>query len=238
MRRVPPAQVARTVQNDSRFIVASSVSRTQDRPAFLQVLLAAITEYGAPEALVSDGGSIFKAQRAMAIYAALSIEKERIARRQPWQSSIETNFNVQRRMADYHFSRATTRGQLLERHAAWVHDYNSQRHWAHLKRQDGRRSPAEVLDWVKGRAFSDESLARCFAPILSTRRVDQQGYVRFRNWRLYGERGLTDQPPLLELNPDDWRLAIELPRRQRGRRRRPTLMQATLFAPDEVAVTR
>ena len=51
-----------------------------------------------------------------------------------------------------------------------------------------------MLDWVKGRIFSDEDLARCFAPILSTRRVDQQGYVRFRNWRLYGERGLADQP--------------------------------------------
>jgi hypothetical protein len=192
-------------------------------------------------------------------------------------------------MADYHFSQATTWEELLQRHAAWVHDFNSQDHWAHLKRQDGRRSPAEVLDWVKGRVFGDEDLARCFAPILSIRRVDQQGYVRFRNWRLYGERGLADQPasvwvteeevtiqfaeeslarygvtyqrdhrhfrqvtpkrvfatsyqstqpPLLELGPDDWRLAIELPRRQRRRRRRSNLMQASLFAPDEVAINR
>jgi hypothetical protein len=192
-------------------------------------------------------------------------------------------------MADYYFERAQTWEELLERHAAWVHDFNSQKHWAHLKRQDGRRSPAEVLDWVKGRVFSDEDLARCFAPILSTRRVDQQGYVRFRNWRLYGERGLADepasvwvtdeevtiqfaeepltrygvtyqrdhrhfrqvipkrifetnyqspQPPLPELGPDDWRLAIELPRRKRHRRQRPTLLQATFFASDEAAVSR
>src|SRR5215207_5950302 len=182
------------LDNYSRFIVGSAISRTQDQPAYLQVLLSAVTEYGAPEALVSDGGSIFKAKRAMAIYAALGIQKEQIQRRQPWQSYIETNFNVQRRMADYHFAKATTWEELLERHAAWVHDFNSQRHWAHLKRQDDRRSPAAVLDWVKGRVFSDEDLARCFAPILSTRRVDRQGYVRFRNWRLYGERGLADQP--------------------------------------------
>jgi putative transposase len=277
------------LENYSRFIVGSAISRTQDQPSFLRVLLSAVTEYGAPEAIVSDGGSIFKAKRAMAIYAALGIQKEQIQRRQPWQSYIETNFNVQRRMADYYFEQATTWEELLERHAAWVHDFNSQKHWAHLKRQDDRRSPAEVLDWVKGRVFRDEDLARCFAPILSTRRVDQQGYVRFRNWRLYGERGLADhptsvwvteeevtiqfaeeplarygvtyqrdhrhfrqvtpkrifetayqspQPPLLELGPDDWRLAIELPRRQRRRRRRSPLVQAELFATDEAAVSR
>ncbi len=275
------------IDNSSRYIVGSLVSRTQDQPAFLQVLLSAITEYGAPEALVSDGGSVFKAKRAMAIYAALGVQKEQIARRQPWQSYIETCFNVQRRMADYHFGRATTWDELLQRHAAWVHDYNSQDHWAHLKRQDGRRSPAEVLDWVKGRHFTDEQLARSFAPILSTRRVDQVGYVRFRNWRIYGERGLADrlasvwvteeevtiqfaeeplarygvthqrdhrhfrqvtpkrifetpyqspQLPLLELKADDWRLAIELPMQHQRRRRRSSLVQAQLFAPDEVTI--
>ncbi len=277
------------LDNYSRFIVGSAISRSQDQPAFLRVLLSAVTEYGAPEAIVSDGGSIFKAKRALAIYAALGIQKEQIQRRQPWQSYIETNFNVQRRMADYSFERAQTWEELLQRHAAWVHDFNSQEHGAHLKRQDDRRSPAEVLDWGKGRVFSDEDLARCFAPILSTRRVDQQGYVRFRNWRLYGERGLADrsasvwvteeevtiqfaeeplarygvtyqrdhrhfrqvipkrvfatnyqsaQLPLLELDGEDWHLAIELPTRRRRRRRRSSLIQAVLFAPDEMVAGR
>src|SRR3954471_7023309 len=277
------------IDNYSRFIVGSVLSRTQDQPAYLQVLLSAVTEYGAPEAIVSDGGSIFKATRAMAIYAALGIQKEQILLRQPWQSYIETCFNVQRRMADYHFAKATTWDGLLQRHAAWVHDYNSQEHWAHLKRQDGRRSPAEVLDWVKGREFSDPELARIFAPLLTKRRVDQQGYVRFRNWRLYGERGLAErsasiwvteeevtiqfaeeplarygityqrdhrhfrqvtpkrifetsyqspQPPLLELDLDDWLLAIQPPTRHRRRRRRSSLVQAELFGPDEVAINR
>jgi putative transposase len=178
------------LDNYSRFIVASLVSRTQDQSAFLQVLLSAITAYGAPEALVSDGGSIFKAKRAMAIYASLGIQKEQIDRRQPWQSYIETCFNVQRRMADWHFAQATSWRELQEIHAAWIHDYNTQEHWAHLRRQDGRRSPAEVLDWVKGRVFDDQELARSFAPTRNTRRADLQGYVRFRNWRIYGERGV------------------------------------------------
>ncbi len=146
-----------------------------------------------------------------------------------------------------------------------------------------------MLDWIKGRVFDEQELARSFAPILSTRRVDQSGYVRFRNWRLYGERGLADrpasvwvteeevtiqfaeeplarygvtyqrdhrhfrqvtpkqifetrhgspQPPLLELGSDDWLLAIEQPRRSRRQRRRSLLMQAKLFATDEVAISR
>src|SRR3954452_6947684 len=50
------------IDNYSRFIVGSVLSRIQDQPAYLQVLLSAITEYGAPEALVSNSGSIFKAK--------------------------------------------------------------------------------------------------------------------------------------------------------------------------------
>ena len=48
----------------------------------------------------------------------------------------------------------------------------------------------EVLGWIKGRTFGEGELAGLFAPLLSTRRIDQQCYVRFRNWRLYGAHGL------------------------------------------------
>ena len=97
----------------------------------------AVREYGAPEALVSDGGGVFRAKRSIAIYKELSITKEQIARRQPWQSYIETGFNIQRRIAAWHFSRV---GTWQELHAAWVHDYNTREHWVHQKRQDGARS--------------------------------------------------------------------------------------------------
>jgi putative transposase len=65
---------------------------------------------GAPN---PDCGSIFKAKRAMVIYAALGIHKEQIQRRQPY---IETTFNVQRRMADYYFERTLTWEALFRRH--------------------------------------------------------------------------------------------------------------------------
>ena len=50
------------LDNYSRAILASGLSRTQDLTAYLLVLYAAIRQHGAPEALVSDGGSVFKAK--------------------------------------------------------------------------------------------------------------------------------------------------------------------------------
>ncbi len=38
--------------------------------------------------------------------------------------------------------------------------------------------------------MSAVELERAFAPVQLPRRVDHSGYVRFRRWRLYGERGL------------------------------------------------
>jgi putative transposase len=94
------------LDNYSRAVVASAVSPTQDLGAFLAVLHRAVERHGPPEALVTDSGSVFRANRARAVYEALGIEKHEIERGQPWQSYLETAFNVQRRMADWHFAKA------------------------------------------------------------------------------------------------------------------------------------
>jgi hypothetical protein len=133
------------LENHSRALLASAITRSQDSGAFLSVLYEAIKRYGSPEALVTDGGSIFRSNRALAVYEELSIRKEEIERGKPWQSYVETTFNIQRRMADYHFSVAESWPELVEAHAKWVSDYNEQSHWAHRERADGRRSPQEVL---------------------------------------------------------------------------------------------
>jgi len=178
------------LENFSRAILASALSRTQDLTAYLMVLYAAIRQHGSPEALVSDGGSIFKAKEAMRIYAALGIKKERIEKKQAWQSYIETHFNVQRRMADWHFAHAETWTALVASHDQFVADYNYQLHWAHRDRQDGRHSPAEVLGWVQGVQRDPAELHRIFYATRFGRRLDKLGYVRFRHWRIYGEQGL------------------------------------------------
>ena len=110
------------------------------------MLRAAIETHGAPEVLVSDGGSIFKAKHAQAIYAALGHRASaQIDRGQPWQNYIETHFNVMRRMADYHYARATTWAELQAVHDRFFHDYNHQPHFAHRRAdrwapQSGRRA--------------------------------------------------------------------------------------------------
>ncbi len=178
------------LDNYSRAILASGLSRSQDLTAYLLVLYAAIRQHGGPEALVSDGGGIFKAKQALRIYDALGIRKEQIDRRQPWQNYIETAFNVQRRMADWDFTQATTWADLLAVHDQWVVNYNYQDHWAHRQRDAATRSPAAVLAWVHGRACPPEALQRVFYATRFGRTVDRAGFVRFRHWRLYGEAGL------------------------------------------------
>ena len=181
------------LENYSRAVLASGISRRQDLTAYLMVLYAAIRQHGAPEALVSDGGSVFRAKQAQQIYTVLGITKLEIERRQPWQSYIETQFNVQRRMADWHFAQATSWSELQAAHDRWVVDFNYQSHWAHRERGDGRQSPAEVLGWVSGRQFSPEELHRAFYTTRFGRRLSQTGYLRFRHWRLYGEHGLAGE---------------------------------------------
>lgn len=179
------------LENFSRAILASAVSRSQDLTAYLMVLYAAIRQHGIPEAVVSDSGSIFKAKEALRIYAAVGIKKEQIDKKQAWQSYIETHFNVQRRMADWQVARAESWAELVATHEEFVAKYNYQVHWAHRDREDGCHSPAEVLGWVHGMQRDPAELHRIFYTTRFGRKLDTLGYVRFRHWRIYGERGLS-----------------------------------------------
>ena len=51
------------------------------------------------------------------------------------------------------------------------------------------RGPA----WSIGRTFPEEVLSRALYATQFTRQIDRHGYVRFKHWRLYGERGLAGE---------------------------------------------
>lgn len=191
----------------SRAILASAVTRRQNFEEYIAVLYAAIRKHGCPAALVSDHGRVFRDHRAMHIYRALGIEKLEIEKRQSWQNLIETAFNVQRRMGDWYFETAKSWEDLIAVHEKWVLDYNFQKHLAHEKREDGRHSPAEVLGWVTGRQFEPDYMYRAFSAICETRRLSKAGYARFRNFFLYGERGLAGKKTLINIFQDT--LALE-----------------------------
>ncbi len=184
------AYVVSILDNYSRAVLASAVTLTQDTNAYLSVLHAAIERYGSPKTIVTDGGGVFKSNRAKAVYRSLGIRKEEIERRQPWQSLREKTFNIQRRMADFHFEKAQSWEQLVEEHNRWLVRYNAQRHWAHEDREDGRRSPAEVLGPVTLVRDHPEDLGRAFFSSRFTRRLDVLGYARLKHWRIYGEERL------------------------------------------------
>src|SRR5438874_10810644 len=84
-------------------------------------------------------------------------------------------------MADAKFARATSWEEMITIHRKWMGDYNVQRHWAHEKREDGCHSPVQVLD-------------RILFATRYTLYLDKNGFLRFQNWKLYGERGLAKAP--------------------------------------------
>jgi len=132
--------------------------------------------------------------QAMDTYLALGIRKERIEPRQAWQNLIESHFNIARKMADTRFARATSWEEVLAIHRTFLHDYQVQRHWAHEKREDGCHSPAQVLGSHTGTMFPAGVLDRILFATRYTRHLDKHGFLRFQNWKLYGERGLPYAP--------------------------------------------
>ncbi len=79
--------------------------------------------------------------RALAIYDALDIRKERIDPGRPWQNYIEAHFGIMRRIGDYYLNQATSWDEIKEAHRKFVRDYNIQVHFAHRERKDNRHSP-------------------------------------------------------------------------------------------------
>jgi len=184
------AYAVTVMDNFSRAILSSAVTRGQDLSAFLAVLYRAVERHGAPGTLVTDSGSVFLANRARAVYAKLGVRKEEIEKGRPWQNYSETTFGIQKRMADWHFSRAGSWAELVEAHDRFVSGYNAQSHFAHQRREDGRRSPGEVLSWVTGMRFHPRDLERAFFSEHHARVLDPLGYVTLMRWRIYGEEGL------------------------------------------------
>ena len=190
------------LDNHSRALLASAVSTNQDLTAYLSVLYTAVERYGAPEILVSDGAGIFKANQAKTIYRSLGISKEVIEKRKPWQNYVETTFKIQRRMADYYIAKARSWEELVAAHDRWVEQYNTQMHWAHRHRSDGKKSPAEVLGFLTSVRHRPEDLERAFFSARFIRILNSSGYARLKHWKIYAEEGLARSEVTLWLGPE------------------------------------
>lgn len=190
------------LENFSRAILSSAITRRQDTEAYLSVLYPAIRKFGVPEILVSDSGGVFLSHDVLKIYNALGIQKEQIKKGRPYQNYIEAAFGVQRRMADWSFESAHTWEDLLAAHEKWLLDYNHQRHMAHEIRDDNCHSPASVLNWQRGMQPEPELIYRAFSAVGETRTLNKAGYAKFRNFLLYGEQGLAGYETLVNIFQD------------------------------------
>ncbi len=185
-----PVYVITIFENFSRAVLSSAISASQTQWDYLAVLADAIRRYGAPEAIVTDGGGQFYSTAALQLYDMLGIRKERIEPGEPWMNYAETLFSIQKRLADHAFSNARTWLEIQQAHQTWWHNYNAEHHYAHRERQDGRHSPLEVLRGMLGRTIPEEVLSRALYATQFTRQIDKHGYVRFKHWKFFGENGL------------------------------------------------
>jgi transposase InsO family protein len=181
------------IEGYSRKILAGMATRYQDAVAVLQLLSAALAEYGCPEGIVSDNGSVFTSDAYEGLLEALGIDICHIEKGKPWENLIESQFKIELRLADAAFVQAQTFIELQERHAAFVETFNTTPHWTHRARADGLQTPVEVLGWVRGRELAPDKLARALRQLQVERLVNRAGYVSVQRFYLYAERGLARQ---------------------------------------------
>jgi transposase InsO family protein len=181
------------IEGYARKIVAGMASPQQDLTAILQILFAALAEYGCPQAIVSDNGSVCRAGDSLAILRALDIEPLHIEQGKPWQNMIEAQFKVPLRLADCHFEPAQTLEVVHNQPAACIETFNTTPHWAHRTRADGQRTPVEVLGWLRGRVVEPQRLRELFGRTEFLRTINRYGFVSVQRFYLYAANGLARQ---------------------------------------------
>ncbi len=179
------------IEGYSRKILAGMATEYQDTVAVLQLLAAALAEYGRPEGIVSDNGSVFTSDAYEGLLNDLGIEVCHIEKGKPWQNLIEAQWKVELRLADAQFERADGFREIQERHAAFIELFNTTPHWAHREREDGLRVPVDVLGWVRAREIEPATLHGALRHMQVERVVNQRGYVSVQRFYIYAERGLS-----------------------------------------------
>jgi transposase InsO family protein len=178
------------IEGYSRKILAGMATEYQDTIAVLQLLAAALAEYGRPAGIVSDNGMVFTSDAYQALLGDLGIAVGHIEKGQPWENLIEAQFKVQLRLADAKFAQAQTLEAVQRAHAAFVETFNTTPHLAHHDRADGVQTPARVLGWVRGQPLDAAHLQRAVRHLRVERIVNQRGYISVQRFYLYAERGL------------------------------------------------
>jgi hypothetical protein len=118
---------------DSRAIVGAGGFDRPHLSRLAHVFRQAITQWGAPDMVVSDHGAVFLTLQPG--LAQLGLQWTPMTKGHPWQNLAEGGFSIQRRMLDAYLTGCTPCETVYRQHRHFVHDYQFWDHWAH-KRTD------------------------------------------------------------------------------------------------------
>jgi hypothetical protein len=193
----------------SRQILAGLACTHRDLTGVLQVLYAALVEYGAPAWIISDNEGVFHAHDYRGLLDALGIDPKHIEKGQPWQNLIEAQFKIQLRLADFKFENAHNVAEVQQLHGEFIETFNTTQHWAHRERDDGCRTPVEVLNWTLGREVELEKFRRWFQEVRFTRTVNRHGFVSIQHFLIYAEPGLARKRVAIWIYEGDLRVEYQ-----------------------------
>ncbi len=191
----------------SRTILAGSLTTDQEAGVLLHIYFQALLRWGLWEEVISDHGGQFIDHDWIRVNDRLGIHHEMYQKGQPWRNLIESHFGIQARLGEYHWERCKTVEAAQEFHRELIRDYNRLPHWAHHRRNDGKRSPLAVLGDARGKRVEPADLERAFAQRYCQRTTDARGFVRIGRWKIYVEEGLPHTP--IQLSVWDGRLRAE-----------------------------
>ncbi len=178
----------------SRTILAGSLTSEQEVGVILYVYFQALLRWGLWEEVISDHGGQFISHDFTRANRQLGIHHHLYEKGHPWQNLIESQFGIQARVGEYHWERCKTIESAVEFHRELIRDHNRLPHWAHQRRNDGRRTPLEVLGESRGKQIDLADLQRAFGQRYCQRTTDDRGFVRIGRWRIYVEAGLPRTP--------------------------------------------
>ncbi len=174
----------------SRTILAGSLTTGQEVGVILHVYFQALLRWGLLEQVISDHGGQFISHDFQRVNKRLSIHHEMYERGRPWRNLIESQFGIQARLGEYHWQRCRSVEEAVEFHRELIRDHNRMPHWAHQHRNDGKKSPLEVLGDAKGAQIEPADLQRAFGQTYCQRMTDARGFVRIGRWKIYIEEAL------------------------------------------------
>jgi hypothetical protein len=147
---------------------------------------------GCRRMLIPDNGAVSKAQVYQDM-AALHIVANHIdkGRRRPNLTIVQ--FGARLQLADFKFEQAKSLEEIEAIRTEFIDAPNTTAHWGHKDREDGRSTPVEVLDWVRGRAVDPAELQHACRQAW----VAENGQTSLTRYQCAWDRRRQRQPCLL-----------------------------------------